>query len=213
MTSDKRPFDAALEQATVSFDLGNGAKVEMTMAQGDAPPGGRHCGSCSLCCRLVPVATLGKEAGQKCWYARHQAKGCCSVYHTPTQPAVCQVWSCYWLIDSAFPGNRPDRSHYVVDVMPDWIVARQDGIEQRVPVLQIWVDPTYPDAHRDPRLRAWIAQTAERTGMCGLVRYGHHSPGDTLPADLVLIPPHLTTTKEWYERPAVVGPGVGMFSG
>ena len=30
----------------------------------------RHCGGCTLCCKLLPVRSLGKDAGQQKAYAR-----------------------------------------------------------------------------------------------------------------------------------------------
>jgi hypothetical protein len=41
--------------------------------------------------------------------------------------------------------------------MPDFITIKQeDGEPQNIQVAQIWVDPKYPDAHRDPALRRWM---------------------------------------------------------
>lgn len=57
--------------------------------------------------------------------------------------------------------------------MPDFITAREPGKEpQQIPVVQVWIDPRYPDAHRDPQLRAYLARRAEEEGMAALIRYG-----------------------------------------
>ena len=35
----------------------------------------RQCGSCTLCCKLIPVEELHKAAGQRCQHVR-AGKGC-----------------------------------------------------------------------------------------------------------------------------------------
>ena len=50
-----------------------------------------------------------------------------------------------------------------------------------VPIVQIWVDPKYPDAHEDKHLRAWI----ERRGWVALIRYSERT-------GFTLWPPALT---------------------
>jgi len=46
-----------------------------SMTFGPKPPGARVCGSCSLCCKLLPIPPLNKPAGKRCDYQRH-GKGC-----------------------------------------------------------------------------------------------------------------------------------------
>lgn len=80
----------------------------------------RTCGDCQLCCKLLPVRAVGKGANERC---RHQrfGKGC-AIYHHPSFPVECRVWSCRWLVDPEAHGlSRPDRTHYVVDIMPDFL--------------------------------------------------------------------------------------------
>lgn len=193
---------------TVHLDVGGGAGVELTYAEGPRPPGGRQCGSCSLCCRLLPIAEIKKASGVKCPLARHREGGCCTVYATHRFPQSCGAWSCRWLIDPTLKVQRPDRAHYVVDVLPDFIQVKNkdEGSQQRA-VLQIWVDPGYPDAHRDPRLRSFIADQAPQTGMAAIVR-----TTAVASAGLVLVPPFLTGTDEWWEIRAQLGEGVGLWS-
>ena len=79
---------------------------------------------------------------------------------------------------------------------------------RELPVVQVWVNPRFPDAHRDPRLRAWLADNALKTGMAAIVRYGLEAgPG------LVLAPPTMTADKVWMEIPSQLGEGVGLWSG
>lgn len=115
----------------------------------------RHCGSCTLCCRLLPVRALKKGHNTRC---QHQFSGGCRVYHKPAQgfPIECGLWSCRWLVDDV-PAHRPDRAHYVIDVMPDMIRLRHNetGEAQELTCLQVWLDPAYPQAWADPGLLAY----------------------------------------------------------
>ncbi len=154
----------------------------------------RTCGECTLCCKLLPVRELDKGADTRCCHQRH-GKGC-AVYRKPGMPISCHLWSCRWLIDEATAHlSRPDRSHYVIDVMPDYITAQNDdtGYREAVMAVQIWVDPGFPDAHRDPALRAYLETLNEAQQVVGLVRYGSR-------AGLVLLPPQVNDQRIWVEH-------------
>lgn len=59
--------------------------------------------------------------------------------------------------------------------MPDFITATREGEpSQRIPVVQVWVDPRHPDAYNDPGLRSYLAERAERDGAAALIRYSSH---------------------------------------
>jgi hypothetical protein len=152
----------------------------------------RTCGGCTKCCSLVPVKELNKPSNTRCKFQR-TGKGC-AVYHRPEKgfPWSCGAWNCVWL-QSGDAGDlrRPDRSGYVIDIMPDYVTA-QDAKhgEIRIPAVQIWCDPKFPNAHRDPELRAWLIR---RTGFVGLVRYDGEN-------GLVLIPPYMMENGEWLEK-------------
>jgi hypothetical protein len=177
----------------------------------------RNCGDCQLCCKLLPMkagsrvataqALIGagfaspaefkgmlpdfdKAAGVRCPHQRHH-KGC-AVY--ARRPLSCRVWNCRWLVDDdAADLPRPDRAHYVIDIMPDTIrISPHDGSPPTdITAIQVWVDPDYPDAHRDPRLRAWLARRYEKEGAVALVRYDHRRA-------FVLAPPAMTGG-DWIE--------------
>ena len=149
----------------------------------------RQCGDCQLCCKLLPIRSLDKGSGERCRYQQHH-KGC-KVYAKLFQIAPeCRLWNCRWLVDDAGATSRPDRAHFVVDVMPDFVRADDgDGNIVEVPVVQVWVDPDYPDAHRDPALREWL----DRTGQVALIRY---SSGD----GFCLFPPSRMANHEWLEK-------------
>lgn len=151
----------------------------------------RECGDCTLCCRLLPVKGINKPALKRCQHQRH-GKGC-AVYHKPEKgfPWECGLWSCVWLAGNDAAGlRRPDRCHYVIDIMPDYIVAQEGDAEVTLPAIQIWVDPKYPDAHRDPALRAWLLR---RQGWVGIARFSGEDA-------VILIPPYMMASREWSER-------------
>src|SRR5262252_4508162 len=108
----------------------------------------RHCGECTLCCKLLPMKAgadarvpqtaaamvasgmadaaeltgmrrdFDKPAGKRCPHQRHH-KGC-NIY--ASRPFGCRVWNCRWLVESDVADiRRPDRCHYVIDLMPDFI--------------------------------------------------------------------------------------------
>jgi hypothetical protein len=118
----------------------------------------RECGECQLCCRLLPVVSLEKVANQKCQFQKFH-KGC-SVYRTRKMPFECHTWNCRWIV-STIPDNmaRPDRVHYVVDLMPDAIVVKNNetGQSQAMECIVVWCDPKYPLAYRNPQLYEWVA--------------------------------------------------------
>lgn len=151
----------------------------------------RACGDCQLCCKLLPVRAIAKLAGQRCSHQQHH-KGCDVYAKLWSVAPECRMWNCRWLLnDDAGELRRPDRSHYVIDVMPEYVTLYDgEGVQTAVPVVQIWVDPDYPDAHRDPALRDWLER---RTGWAGLVRYSSHE-------GFVIFPPNLTGDGGWHER-------------
>ena len=153
----------------------------------------RRCGGCQLCCRLLPVMSIHKPGNTRCAHQR-TSKGC-TVYHTLKMPRECHVWSCRWLVDPAASElRRPDRTHYVVDVMPDMIGVQDNatGETRECMVVQVWVDPNYPDAHRDPALRRFLNVIAEAERVPALVRRG-------VRAGILIVAPCLSTTEAWQE--------------
>jgi hypothetical protein len=177
-----------------------------------AGDGKRRCGECSLCCKLLPMTDkanpeareaiasmikaglmsedeartitpdFDKAAGCKC---QHQRMKGCSIY--ARRPFGCRNWSCRWLInDDTGELRRPDRTHYVVDCMPDY-VTHGNGV--KTPCIQVWVDPNYPEAYRDPALLAFLERRGEE-GFVALIRY---NAGD----GFCLVPPSLNDTKGW----------------
>jgi hypothetical protein len=176
------------ELAGDHMKLTTGEDGSATVSWSDKPSG-RVCGTCTLCCTLVPVPSLDKPAGKRCQFARF-SKGC-TIY--ARRPGSCRTWACLWLIDASTAGlPRPDRAHYVIDMTPDFIRASgADGVMHEHPVIQIWVDPAYPDAHRAPELRAWLERQAERWGYAAIIRRDNSSA-------IILAAPCLSNDRQWH---------------
>ena len=150
----------------------------------------RNCSGCTLCCKLVPVRELEKAAGERCRYQR-SGKGC-SVYHTRAMPLCCGIWNCRWLVnDDTGDLSRPDRTHYVIDLLPDYVEVTDHatGLKTNIEVIQIWCDPDYPDAHRDPALRRYLERRALE-GKIGLVRYNQSDA-------FAIMPPSMSSDGRW----------------
>jgi hypothetical protein len=163
--------------------------ISITMSE----PAQRRCGGCSLCCKLLPVRELRKKANERCQHQRFK-KGC-ALYGRPTMPPSCQVWNCRWLVNNDTAElSRPDRSHYVIDLMPDFVTLRDNNNNNNrthIEVVQIWVDPAHRDAWRDPHLLAYLERRG-REGVAALLRFG---PGDVIG----LFPPSMSEDQQWHE--------------
>lgn len=148
----------------------------------------RQCGDCQLCCRLLPVRSpfLNKESSTRC---KHQKFGVgCKVYGTDKMPLECSLWNCRWLVnDDTADLSRPERAHYVIDIMPDFVEVN----DYPVGVIQVWVDPQYRDAHHDPALRRFLERRAQE-GKIALIRYNAREA-------FVLVAPSLNGQNEWLE--------------
>jgi hypothetical protein len=134
-------------------------------------PGLRRCGDCQLCCKLMPMPLpqYNKPAGERCKHQKHGVG--CAIY--ARRPASCAMWTCRWLVnDDTADLRRPDRSRYVIDVMPDFVTLRpDDGSEPyNVPVVQIWCDPRAPEAWRDPALLRYLDRRGQ-DGTAALIRF------------------------------------------
>jgi hypothetical protein len=172
----------------------------------------RRCAECNLCCKLLPMSAarnhddlalelelvsrgmlrpdvriidnFDKPAGVRCPHQKYH-KGC-GIYLI--RPFGCRMWSCAWLTNddtNALP--RPDRAHYVIDCTPDYVT--NDGVT--IPVVQVWLDPDHPDAHKDQRFRDFVARKG-KDGLATLVR-----SSDTVA--FLLVPPVMAADGQWHE--------------
>lgn len=155
---------------------------------------GRSCGTCTLCCKLLPVpgAPLHKPAGRRC---KHQtmSKGC-GIY--ASRPLPCRVFACRWLCDSETEGMpRPDRAHYVIDMQDDYveIIEEEGGPRRKVGVIQVWLDPAFPDAYKAPALRAYMLRQAQQYNIATIVRLSSHEA-------FTVFPPPIASDGQWHEK-------------
>ena len=101
-----------------------------------------HCGSCTMCCKLLNIPVLEKPAGQWC---QHCAVGTgCTTYDS--RPAPCRDFACIWLESQAEknplpPEQKPDQSKMVLTFTPN----RKDVLG--------YCDPAAPDAWKGVPLR------------------------------------------------------------
>lgn len=103
-----------------------------------------HCQSCSLCCKLLGVASLEKRPGIWCKFCT-PGKGC-RIHEQADFPTDCANYVCLWL-QGRQEGNplpdelRPDRCKVVID-------ARLNGQAHNVRC-----DPMHADAWRKPMVQ------------------------------------------------------------
>jgi putative zinc- or iron-chelating protein len=171
----------------------------------ETKPGARRCGGCTLCCKLLPMGNgvrvtentrlvaareFFKPAGERCPHQR-TGKGC-AIYDK--RPVCCKLWNCRWLVnDDTAELRRPDRSHYVIDIMPDFVTLTEEGHESaNVEVIQIWVDRKFPDAYKDPALLAYLERRGKE-GIAAIIRYS----GDQA---FIMFPPAMTKSGKFQEH-------------
>lgn len=153
----------------------------------------RQCGGCTLCCKLVPVKELQKGAGERC---RHQSHKGCAVYHRSGMPMSCALWSCRWLVNDDTAGlRRPDRSRYVIDLLPDFIVIENNETGERtnVEVIQIWCDPKARDAWQNDQALLDYLDRRGREGKAALIRYSNQE-------GCTVFPPSMSSDGQFHVR-------------
>ena len=105
----------------------------------------KSCGDCGMCCKLLAIQALEKEAGDWCG---HFKRGC-TIY--ADRPPACRSFICLWLdsdkLDDAW---RPDRAKFLM-------YTEKDG--QRLNVI---VDPAFPMAWKREPYYARIKAMAQR---------------------------------------------------
>ncbi|HLY57275.1 MAG TPA: hypothetical protein VKS60_17050 [Stellaceae bacterium] len=114
---------------------------------------GRSCGSCTLCCKVLPVPELDKPQGV--WCSNCKPGGGCLIH--PIRPQVCRGFFCgYLTVDNLGEEWKPERCRFV-------IMGELDGSR-----IGIHVDPDRPDAwRREPfysRFKEWAARAVPIRG-------------------------------------------------
>lgn len=108
---------------------------------------GRHCGTCTLCCKVFAIDELGKPEGR--WCAHCVPGRGCGIH--AGRPQACRDFFCLWLQDAALPEEwKPERAKFVLSVFPatGFVYAQ--------------VDPGAPQAwRREPYLSGLTGLAAE----------------------------------------------------
>lgn len=123
-----------------------------------------HCGTCSMCCKLMAVPELDKPQFKWCDKCA-PGKGGCTIHET--RPDVCRGYECVWLQsqhrrhgEAALPVSlRPDRCHVIIDVRTD-----SRG-------LVLHVDPETPEAINRPVV-GWFVGSLLRQGQDVIIACG-----------------------------------------
>lgn len=130
-----------------------------------------HCGTCSLCCKLPPVPAIEKPGFKWCKHAKPGSNHSCTIYDH--KPSDCTWWNCYYLdclvSGQTPPFDRPDRTHYVVDMLLDVV----DWNGRDYPTIQVWEDPSYKGVWRDDKRLVKFIERAASQEVLTLIR---HSP-------------------------------------
>lgn len=118
----------------------------------------RHCGDCTLCCKVMAIEALAKPVN--CWCPHCGPGGGCTIY--ANRPAECATFGCHRLVNDLLgEAWKPNRSKPV-------LTTSDDGIEVRC-------DPGFPDAwRREPyasEIREW-AVSGEASDMTVIVIVG-----------------------------------------
>ncbi|HKD35789.1 MAG TPA: hypothetical protein VKB78_03285 [Pirellulales bacterium] len=95
---------------------------------------------------------------------------------------------------------RPDRLGLVIDLVPDFakLQNKETGEITPIQVVQIWLDPKRPDAHRDPRFRNYVERRAKEGVWCLIRRNAHDG--------FALVAPFVSEDRQWHELDGVVNP-------
>jgi hypothetical protein len=136
------------------------------------------------------IPDFHKPAGERCKHQRH-GKGC-AVHGR--HPFGCQIWNCRWLVnDDTGDLRRPDRSGYVVDILPDFVTLDLggDGNQHNIEAVVIWAET--PDAWRDPALLEYLIRRGAE-GKVALIRFNERD-------GLTVFPPNMCSDGQWHEFP------------
>lgn len=131
-----------------------------------APTPVKPCGSCTMCCHIIPVAEIGLPAYTRCPHERAfpAARIGCAIY--PTRPSSCRVWTCQWALNGWDDERRPDRCGVVVDPQLDLVRLRNNdtGESQERAALQIWAAPGFEEAYQEQPVLAIVLAALEAVG-------------------------------------------------
>ena len=133
---------------------------------------GRECGSCSLCCKILPInrPEFKKPGNKWCKHCR-PANGGCGIYHD--RPEVCRGFACAWLMNPGLSDEwRPDRAKIVIH-----------GGEN----VRFAVDPNYPNRWREAPYYQTIKNIA-RVGLTGRLGFQYKTLVDVGERTWIVLP-------------------------
>lgn len=109
-----------------------------------SPCASKHCGDCTLCCKVMEIEQLGKPAHS--WCPHCQPRHGCTIYRE--RPTECGAFNCLWLLNDLLDDRwKPNKAKLV-------LTTSEDGIEVRC-------DPVFPNAWRRPPYQAQIREWAD----------------------------------------------------
>ena len=158
----------------------------------------RECGACTVCCKVLPVATkeLKKTANVLCQHC-DEGRGC-RIYDR--RPVVCRGFYCEWLLNSQIPATwRPDKSGIFIErIAREHIEEIPKGYADDYAISFMLVRP---DAIERPALLETIAHYVTRRIATFLTIPG---PAGYLPAQIFL--------NEFLENAAIKRDFAGMMA-
>jgi hypothetical protein len=108
----------------------------------------RACGDCSLCCKLLRIASLDKPNGKWCSHCK-AGKGC-DIYES--RPQDCRDFDCSWLTGQLGDAWYPLNAKLVIDMKGPWVMVH--------------VDPSVPNRWREEpyfsQIQYWAAFGVDR---------------------------------------------------
>jgi hypothetical protein len=110
------------------------------------PPEEKHCGDCSLCCKIMAITELNKP--KHSWCDHVVKKRGCGIYQT--RPHACRAFKCLWLLDPRLPPEwKPNKSKFVM-------------VDESRTELIVHVDSNSPGTWRDEPYFSGLRSMAER---------------------------------------------------
>lgn len=153
---------------------------------------GRHCGDCSLCCKLIRVDAFSKSPGTWCIHCA-PGRGGCTIY--AERPNECIDFYCAWMVSPNLGDHwRPNRCKIVLRVESDGklIAAHVDpadpGAWRREPYFQALKQFSIQGADIDQRVVIYIKNRVIVVLPNKEIDVGTINPGDHLVVREILGP-------------------------
>jgi hypothetical protein len=116
--------------------------LDPTQFANKAAPG-RDCGTCTLCCKVFDVPSLGKAAGKWCSHCT-PGKGC-GIHET--RPQHCRSFFCFWMTENWLgPEWKPETAKFVITIDP---VSRYMLVQVDPGQPRAWQQQPYLNQFRD----------------------------------------------------------------